>query len=86
MASTPQAPKALRPLPATKPHAGFIAASSVSGAIALFMLSASLREFLVAGLPASNVVLAVLSVVLFRRGLRRQPGKEAWSTRGPVNS
>ena len=34
--------------PATKPHAGFIAASLISGALALFMVSASLREIFVA--------------------------------------
>jgi hypothetical protein len=34
--------------PAPKPHAGLIAASLVSGTIATFMLSASVREILVA--------------------------------------
>jgi hypothetical protein len=52
MASSPPASPSSRPAlpspPAAKPHAGPIAASLISGAIALFMVSASLREIFVA--------------------------------------
>jgi len=48
MASALKPLEAHPPSPATTPHAGFIAASLVSGAIALFMLSASFTEVFVA--------------------------------------
>lgn len=50
MASGPASPSPMPAEPSTptsKPHAGLITASLVSGAIALFLVSASLREILV---------------------------------------
>ncbi|MCC7236774.1 MAG: hypothetical protein IT163_15795 [Bryobacterales bacterium] len=48
MASERSAGRTPAPPPETKPHAGLVAASLISGALALFMVSASLRGIFVA--------------------------------------